>query len=189
MSVDTRRSSAKRKHSRRPAVWIVAASLAAVVIVGSVLAAARDDGRRSAARPSEAGSGVTATLAKLDGGEVSLTDFRGTPLVVNFMASWCVACQAELPAFQALSSRLGTKVQFLGVALQDTPQDAKALVESTGVTYPVALDPDGTLFQSFGASSMPTTVLIRTDGRVAAIHAGELTAQELADLIDEKLLS
>lgn len=190
MSADSRRSRAtKRKPSRRPVVWIAAVSLAAVVIGGGVFAATRDDGQSAAARRSEAGSGVTATLAKLDGGLISLIDFRGTPLVVNFMASWCGACQAELPAIQKLSSQLGAKVQFLGVALQDAPGDVHALVTRTGVTYPVALDPDGTLFQSFGAASMPTTVLIGADGRVALVHQGELTAQQLGALINEKLLS
>lgn len=189
MSIDSRSNRAKPKRLRRGIVWIVAAGLAAAAIAGSVFAATRDGDQRITERPSEADSVATAPLATLDGGQVSLADFRGTPLVVNFMASWCVSCQAELPAFQALSIQLGTKIQFLGVALQDTPGDAKVLVERTGVTYPVALDPDGALFQSLGGLSMPTTVLIGTDGSVAATHSGALTAQELADLIDEKLLS
>lgn len=189
MNIDSRSSRAKPKWSGRGIVWIVAAGLTAAAIAGSAFAATRNDDQRITERPSEAGSVATAPLPTLDDGQVSLADFRGTPLVINFMASWCASCQAELPAFQALSIQLRTKIQFLGVALQDTPWDAKALVMRTGVTYPVILDPDGALFQSLGGLSMPTTVLIGTDGSVAAIHSGALTAQELADLIDEKLLS
>ena len=125
----------------------------------------------------------------LDGGTARLTDYRGEPVVVNFFGSWCVPCREEMPAFQAVHAELGDRVTFVGLAVNDSERDARAFVESAGVTYDVGRDASGALFESFGVVNMPSTFLVSAGGEVVASHAGALSAGALRDLIDEHLLS
>ncbi|CAN5177966.1 hypothetical protein BH20ACT9_BH20ACT9_04730 [soil metagenome] len=121
---------------------------------------------------------------RFDGQPARLEDWRGRPLVVNFWASWCPPCVAEMrDAFEPLHDKLGDRVAFLGVNLQDTPTAAREVVERTRVTYELARDPDGALFTAFGGFGMPTTVLVDAEGRVVAQHAGALSDTELEALV------
>ena len=122
-----------------------------------------------------------------DGGNASLDDYDGRPLVVNFWASWCPPCITEMPAFEEVHQDLGDEVAFLGIAVQETAADSEAFLEGVEVTWDLGRDPDGNVIRRLGGIGMPTTVLIDADGIVQEIHTGELSEQELADLIDEKL--
>jgi hypothetical protein len=68
---------------------------------------------------------------------------------------------------------------------QETAAEGRKLVEKTGITYPVGLDPDGAMFTAFGGLGMPTTVLLRADGTIAEVHSGALTAEKLRAMIDK----
>jgi thiol-disulfide isomerase/thioredoxin len=122
-------------------------------------------------------------LPGLRGGRVRLADLRGRPVVLNFWASWCPPCLAEMPEFERVHRRLGDRVAFLGVNQRDQAQAAEQLARSTGVTYPLALDVAGRSFDAFGGLGMPTTVLIRADGTVADIFAGQLDGALLSERI------
>ena len=122
-----------------------------------------------------------------DGSEGSPADFAGTPTVINFWASWCAPCVVEMPAFEAVHRELHPQVAFLGLNVGDEPAAARALVERTGVTYPLATDPDSTIFQSFGGIGMPTTVLVDADGIIVTMIGSRLRAQDLRSLIAEHL--
>lgn len=122
-------------------------------------------------------------LAGFDGGQVALADFRGTPLVVNFWASWCTPCLAELPGFERVYQEHKGRVAFLGINLADDPTGAELVRQRTGITYPLAVDPDGAAFKAFGGFGMPTTVFISEDGRVIELYTGTLTADALVERI------
>ena len=122
-------------------------------------------------------------LPGLRGGRVRLADLRGRPVVLNFWASWCPPCLAEMPEFQRVHRRLGDRVAFLGVNQRDQAQAAERLARSSGVTYPLALDAAGRAFDAFGGLGMPTTVLIGADGTVADIVSGQLDETLLRERI------
>ena len=122
-----------------------------------------------------------------DGTAGSLQDFLGTPLVVNFWASWCSPCIVEMPGFEAVYQELKGQVAFLGLNVDDGRKDALALIERTGVTYPVAQDNGNAIMSALGGASMPTTALIAPDGETAAIRSGRLRVKELRSLIEEHL--
>jgi thiol-disulfide isomerase/thioredoxin len=122
-----------------------------------------------------------------DGVEVPLSSLRGGPTLVNFFASTCVPCVTEMPAFEEVFQELGDEVAFLGLAVADRPEDAQALVERTGVTYPTAQDPDSAVITALGGSVLPTTVLLDADGEIVATHSGELDADELRALLADEL--
>lgn len=139
------------------------------------------------------GEAVTSSLdvpfQYFDGSEGNLADFAGRPLVVNFWASWCPACVAEMPDFETVHARLGDEVVFLGLAMQESDEAAaRDLIEQTGVTYLLGRDPDGSIFSTFGGFAMPTTVFIDEHGNIAATHPGALFADDLEATIRTHLL-
>ena len=122
-----------------------------------------------------------------DGDQASLTDLAGEPAVVNFWASWCPPCVAEMPDFERVHLDVRDEVRFVGINTQDGLPEAQRLVEETGVTYDLGLDPDGELFREFGVVSMPSTFFVTAEGTIAHRHAGLLTEAQLRELIDEHL--
>ncbi|MGH9119003.1 MAG: TlpA family protein disulfide reductase [Acidimicrobiales bacterium] len=182
------RAAARAGRNRRLAV--TGAVAAAVVVLAVVVVAGRStssDDQPGAATDGASAGGVA--LQMLDGSTADLADYQGRPLVVNFFASWCVPCLAEMPGFERVHQDLEGQVAFLGVNLQDRTAAGLRVVEQTGVTYDIARDPDASLFQHFGGIAMPTTVFIDANGQIVDVHAGEISAGALADCIDEVLLS
>ncbi len=149
----------------------------------------QDDG------PSSAGAPVELTPEKpdgvaftgFDGATVALSSLRGTPLLVNFFASTCVPCITEMPALEKVHKELGDKVTFLGLALQDRPEEALALIERTGITYRTGQDKDASVITGLGGTVLPTTVLLDADGKIVATHSGQLDAAGLRKLVADEL--
>lgn len=157
-----------------------------------VASACGDDGESAAGESDSvdlAGDDVGATtLPGLgDGAEdVALAGYRGRPLVVNFFASTCAPCVREMPALESVHQAAGDEVSFVGVAVNDRPDDALELAGQTGVTYDLASDPQGEFFTACGATLLPTTLVLDADGEVVARLTGEITADELVErLADE----
>lgn len=120
----------------------------------------------------------------LDGG--SFTASAGKVLVLNIWASWCSPCRAEAPALQELSMK-HPEVQFLGVLTRDSLVAARAFVERFGIQYPSLVD-DAILLKFHGQltpNAIPTTLIIDTQGRIAARVSGEVTYSALEDLIEK----
>lgn len=109
----------------------------------------------------------------------------GRPAVVNFFASNCAPCVLEMPAIERVHQDLGDDVAFVGLAVNDRPEDAAALVRRTGVTYATYRDPDATAYLFFDAIRLPTTVFLDARGRVVEKHTGELTEDELREQLRE----
>jgi len=156
------------------AVAVVTASVAILATV-AVLAV-----RQSGTSSGESTAAEAWVLPALDGeGEVALADFRGKPLVVNFFASWCVACDIELPGFAHVSEELQDRVQFVGVASLETG-DPWVLPRRHLITWwPLAADVGGTnkngLHRSLGdGRSMPMTAFYDARGRLLDTHIGLL---------------
>ena len=130
-------------------------------------------------------SGLTFDL--FDGGTSSIAGYEGTPLVVNFFASWCPPCVREMPEFQEVSEALSGRVRFLGLSQDQTADDALELVESAGVTYDVGWDLDLEVYGATGSIAMPTTAFVSPSGTLVDTFAGALDAEALTRLIETNL--
>lgn len=110
-----------------------------------------------------------------------LADYQGRPLVINFFASWCAPCRAELPDFVDAHAEFGDRVGFVGIDYLDpVRQEAVDLLSSIGVSYDIALDENGALLDELsGLPAMPTTIFIDIDGSVAKKHRGVILEDEL----------
>ncbi len=126
------------------------------------------------------------SLTTLDGEPFELTSIIGTPTVLNFFASWCAPCRAELPEFQAVSQAVLGEVNFLGINTRETDvAGARQLLSETGVTYPVVLGDDGSLFEMVGGLAMPTTAFVNAQGIIVEVHSGVLRGDDLETKIKE----
>jgi thiol-disulfide isomerase/thioredoxin len=130
-----------------------------------------------------------ATYTTFDGDEVPLSSVRGNPTVVNFFSSTCTPCITEMPAFEEVYQEVkgSGQVDFLGLAVADRTDDAMALVDQTGVTYPTAEDKDASVISALQGTLLPTTVLLDAEGKVVSTHPGALTADELRTLLHDDL--
>jgi len=122
-----------------------------------------------------------------DGSTGPLAERLDGPTVVNFFASWCAPCVAEMPAFESVFQDVGDEVAFVGVAVSDRTADARRIVEETGITYPWARDERGDVANAAKVSNMPATMFVDADGEVVTVHSGALGPDELRDLIAEHL--
>lgn len=149
-----------------------------------------DEAATRTAAPSSPAPGdalPTRQVEAFDGGSVALTDYVGVPLVVNFWASWCPPCIAEMPDLEAVHQLAGGQVTFVGINTQDTPEAAEDMVEQTGVTYDLVRDPEGQLFEAFGVFGMPSTFYVDADGTIVDRHTGLLTRDALIEDLREHL--
>ncbi len=166
----------------------------AVVAFGLVAAACGAGGGGNSANPDPAAQPVAAfrtiALDSFDGGgAVTLGDFAGKPLVVNFWASWCPSCVAEMSAaFKPVQEQLGDTVAFVGVNIQDSRSKALQLLDETGVQWISVENQDGSLYTELGGIAMPFTVFISADGEIVDRHNGVLSASLLLSRIEDKLL-
>ena len=157
----------------------LATAFVAVVAILSVLS--------GASTPADATAFGAIPFTNEDGTTGTLDDHLGEPLVINYFASWCAPCRAELPDFQAVSEQVGDEVTFLGVNTDINESTWRSFVGETGITYETVFDPERELFLAMKARGMPTTVFVNADGEVLASHTGILNQDQLLDLIDTHL--
>lgn len=136
--------------------------------------------RGQAARLPQVAGPTSVTLRELEG---MLVGLRGTPVVLNMWASWCVPCRAEAPILERAHRAEGKSVAFVGVASQDRYSDAKAFMDEFGVTYVNLFDEENALPGRLQSRGFPTTITLDAKGRVRASSYGGLTEQRLAAMI------
>lgn len=158
---------------------IVGVAIALAATIGVLIVSSRPGASTAGDRSGTQALGVAYTA--WDGGRATTAELVGKPLVVNFWASWCTSCLAEIPRFVEVYERHRPDVNFLGLSLQDSPDAAERLAKELGITYALGRDPQGEAFQAFGGVAMPTTVLIDANGGVVKRLDGEVSAEQLED--------
>lgn len=107
-----------------------------------------------------------------DGG-VSLGDFRGKVVYLDFWASWCAPCLVSLPVLDELRKEFpADRFQILAVNLDREPAKARSFLRKRKIGYPSATDPEGRIPETFGLETMPTSYLIDAKGVVRHVHTG-----------------
>ena len=123
-------------------------------------------------------------LPQLEGdGTVEYAAYADRPLVINFFASWCPSCIAEMPEFERVHGLLGDRVAFLGVSQSDARAASIDLARETGITYDTAIDERGEFFRAVGGIGMPTTIFVRPGGEIAEVWVGALNTDALRQLV------
>src|SRR5213593_1570383 len=118
------------------------------------------------------------TIRSLDGDLISLRALKGTPLVINFWASWCVPCRQEAPALAAAAERASGKAQFVGVDIQDTDSAARAYEAEIKSPYPVGPAIHGS-YRDFGVNDRPETFFVDRFGIVQSRIIGPVDSRRM----------
>jgi thiol-disulfide isomerase/thioredoxin len=161
-----------------PSMALVSMAVMSVAMLSVVTACGGTDGTGSTL--------PDVTLAPLQEGTASLdVGALAGPAVVNLWATWCVPCREELPAFQEVSEAR-PDVRFVGVDIAEDPGAARDFLAELGITFEQYLDERAELTDALGAASLPVTIVVDADGRIATEHIGPMSVgdleQALADL-------
>lgn len=129
------------------------------------------------------------TLMSLDGGEVSLADYQGQAVLINFWASWCPPCRLEMPdlldAYEAHKDE-GFVILAIDLTFQDSVPDVEAFVEEFGLTFPVLLDQDGLVTNDlYRLLGLPMSVFVSREGVVKRIHIGAMSGEQIDEFVTE----
>ena len=119
-----------------------------------------------------------------DGRGADLASLRGKPVILNFWATWCGPCRAEMPEFVALH-RTNPNLVVLEANTQEGLDRIRPFAEEFGMTMPVLVDEVGALRSLYGVRAMPTTLFIDAEGLIRARWAGPLTGDQLAQFVTQ----
>ncbi|NOX30524.1 MAG: TlpA family protein disulfide reductase [Actinobacteria bacterium] len=156
----------------------------AVLVIGAVLFTGGNDDTGDLAQSGELSEFHQIQVESLDGSTLDFAQYNGTPVILNFFASWCGPCRAEMPVLDALHHEWDGDVVVVGLNSVEGAEAAQSLIDDTGVTFPAALDVDAVLLERYEAIGMPTTVFIDGNGNVLDTWVGELTEADLRDRVD-----
>lgn len=121
------------------------------------------------------------TLPTGTGELISLAALRGTPVVLNFWATWCGPCQREMPVLEAAARRFDGRVVILGIDQGESPAVVAEFVEQLRITFPIPLDLNQDVGDQYNVRAMPTTFFVDADGVIRHIWVGEMNAIVLAE--------
>lgn len=168
--------------------WAGRALVAVVVLLGALNVAytARHWNAISRVTTPRGSEAPDFTLPTLDGGRVHLADERGHPVVLVFWASWCGPCQAELPGVERVAQALASPphtARIIAISIDEVRDDAVAAARRFGLTMPVAHD-DGSAANAYHVMTIPQTVLIDRDGKVARVLRGGQSESDLMRAVE-----
>lgn len=145
---------------------------------------------------SELTPAIDFTLTDQYGNTHKLSDYKGKTVFLNFWATWCSPCRAEMPDIQKLYESAETEGEdalvVLGVAApnlgnEKSEEEIKAFLEENGYTYPVLMDTTGEVFMSYGVNAFPTTFMITREGEVFGYASGQLNEATMKSIVEQTM--
>jgi cytochrome c biogenesis protein CcmG/thiol:disulfide interchange protein DsbE len=123
-------------------------------------------------------------LSSRKGSEFGLDDFRGTPVVLNFWASWCGPCEEEAPFLSSAAKEYEDRVQFVGINIKDAYDDAVKFVETHDLDYVHVRDENLSIYDDYGLTGQPESFFIDGDGVLVEHVPGPLFEDDLYRILD-----
>lgn len=121
-------------------------------------------------------------LGTLAGGKIKLSDLRGSPVLINFWATWCGPCKQEMPLIVEQynwNKANGLRVLAIDSVAFDNLDDIRKYADQFKMTFDVVLDPEDKVSSDWAIMALPSSFFIRADGTVAKVHVGQMTADQL----------
>jgi peroxiredoxin len=121
------------------------------------------------------------TLLDLEGQPVSLSEWQGRPVLINFWATWCGPCKIEMPVIQAAyKDHQEDGLMVLAVAVDDSAKNVRRFFEEHSLTFQPLMD-DGEVSRAYQVFGLPTSFFVRPDGIITDVHAGMLTEGKIEE--------
>ncbi|MFI5323060.1 MAG: TlpA disulfide reductase family protein [Thermodesulfobacteriota bacterium] len=113
------------------------------------------------------------------GKKISLDDFKGKPVILNFWATWCGPCKEELPVFQKMWNKYKDKdVAFIGIDVMDDRSNAAEFIKNNDITYTILYDQQGEISSKYKVVALPATFFINKEGKIAVKNYGPFIGEE-----------
>jgi peroxiredoxin len=136
----------------------------------------------------QAGPAPDLSLQSLDGRQVSLSQYRGSVVLINFWATWCPPCKGEIPALEAAyRAHKDRGFVILGVDVGEPGPVVQTFVRRMGISYVVLLDEQERMLVRYGGLGLPMSVLVDRDGIIRERHIGVISEAELQKYLDKHL--
>ncbi|MBI2940212.1 MAG: TlpA family protein disulfide reductase [Chloroflexi bacterium] len=127
-------------------------------------------------------------LPTASGGSVQLSQMRGKAIILNFWATWCAPCRAEMPAIERVQKAYADRgVVVLAVDVQEHPDLVRRFVDELGITFDSLLDTDGTVTQQYRLNALPTTFFIDRGGTIRDLAIGGMTESTIRSKLEKTL--
>lgn len=190
-SVARRRQQKEKQEKQRKSIMIVGGVLAVVllgILLWSGLAASGSNAVPVLVAPGQPAPNFE--LMTLEGETAVLDEYAGDVVLINFWATWCPPCKAEMPAINAFYEANQEKgLMVLGVNAQEDRATVSQFIETNGFTFPILLDSVGDVARQFQVNSYPTTIIVDRNGTIQTIHNGLITAEQLETMVTPYLES
>lgn len=166
--------------------WIWIAAGVALIAVALLVSSLTGEQPPIAAQPQAGAEALMGLLPSLD---AALEDSAGQVRLVNFWATWCPPCRAELPDLVAYyEAHAGQGFQLIGVNEQESAAQVSAFLAQTGLAFPVVLDGDGSQMAPFGVTGLPSSFLIGPDGAIVQRWTGMISRTTLEQVVTPLLV-
>jgi thiol-disulfide isomerase/thioredoxin len=168
--------------------WKRLAGILVAMAVMVAVAACAGPGSTVARGIAEGSRARNFTLETIDGDQVSLDDYVGSVVLVNFWATWCPPCQAEIPALEAAyQAHKDEGFVILGVNVSESRTSVAPFVQALEMSYPVLLDGNGKLVEEYRSRGLPMSILLDREGTIRVRHIGYLSAEQLDQYLQDVL--
>jgi peroxiredoxin len=124
-------------------------------------------------------------LVNLSGDLVRLSDYKGTPVLINFWATWCGPCKLEMPSIQERYKTLAPRFEVLAVNFDEPVERVEGFVDEVGVSFPVLLDPGAKIQELYRVRGYPTTYLVDANGYIQVHHVGFMSEAQLDRYLEQ----
>jgi peroxiredoxin len=125
-------------------------------------------------------------LNELNGGQVRLSDLKGQVVLLNFWATWCGPCEAEMPAIEdRYTTFKGQGLVVLGINQDEDSETVQAFVERLGLDFPILLDPGAVVGELYRARGLPTTFIVDRDGQIVVQKVGYMSDGQLDQYLSQ----
>lgn len=132
----------------------------------------------------QGGTAVNFALAALDGEGIALSDYDGDVVIMNFWATWCPPCRAEMPGLNRFYEAHREKgMVILAINEEEGVETVRPFIEANNFTFPVLLDLQGQVAQQYSTRSYPTTFIIDREGVIQHVQTGLISEDELARIV------
>ncbi|MGM0471078.1 MAG: TlpA family protein disulfide reductase [Bacillota bacterium] len=127
------------------------------------------------------------TLPTLKQKQINLSDYKDRVILINFWATWCPPCRAEMPYIQQLNEEMSDKVKILAINVREKPTQVKEFIKKNNYNFTILMDQEAEVANKYLVRGVPKTIVINRNGIIKGEHVGSMNLEQMKSLINQAL--